>query len=180
MNEEQQILNALAAGDHEAFNWLFVKYFRKVKLFMMQLIKSEQDAEELAQDVFMKVWEYRERMPAVQSFNSYVYRMAKNRALNHLEHCYIEESYRENICEETNCSVEEEYYAKEMELLEQLIVSQMPAQRKKIYEMSRMEGLPNAEIATQLNISKKTVENHLNLALKEIRKALEIITLLFF
>jgi RNA polymerase sigma-70 factor, Bacteroides expansion family 1 len=165
-------LHQLVLGDHIAYKSLFMKYYPKVKYFISHMIKSETIAEELAQDIFMKIWEHREKLIFLRSFNSYVYRMAKNISLNYLEHKYIEELYLENFPEETEFSVEENFYAKEMELLERLTVSTMPPQRKTVYELSRRKGYSNDEIATRLGISKKTVENHLNLALKEIRKTL--------
>jgi RNA polymerase sigma-70 factor (ECF subfamily) len=179
MNEETQRMKELASGSHEAYKALFLKYFPKVKYFITHLVKSEAIAEELSQDVFLKVWEYRERMLGVLSFNSYIYRMAKNEALNYLEHKHVQDMYIEQYINETVESEENGWEAKEIELLEQLTVSRMPPQRKTIYEMSRMQGISNAEIATRLDISKKTVENHLNLALKELRKVLYIITLFF-
>jgi RNA polymerase sigma-70 factor (ECF subfamily) len=179
MNEETRRMNELATGSHDVYKALFLMYFPKVKYFITHLVKSEAIAEELAQDVFLKVWEYRERMRDVQSFNAYIYRMAKNEALNYLEHKYVNDTYLEQYRSEAVLSEESDWEAREIELIEQLIVSRMPPQRKKVYEMSRMQGISHAEIATHLGISKKTVENHLNLALKELRKALQIITLFF-
>jgi len=149
-----------------------MKYFPKMKYFISHFVKSDAIAEELSQDIFMKLWENREKLNRIQSFNSYIYRMSKNIALNYLEHKYVEDTYLENYHGETEATIEGELYAREIELLEQLTINQMPAQRKTIYEMSRKKGMKNEEIATALGISKKTVENHLNLALKEIRKAL--------
>ena len=74
---------------------------------------------------------------------------------------------------EKHISIEEDLYVKDLEILIALVVDTMPPQRKKIFEMSRYENIDNDEIAAILNISKKTVENHLNLALKEIKKAIQ-------
>ncbi|MDR2499262.1 MAG: RNA polymerase sigma-70 factor [Tannerellaceae bacterium] len=168
---DESYLTELAKGSHEAFRALFMQYFPKVKFFINQLIKSETIAEELAQDVFMKLWEYRQRLSIATSFNAYIFRMAKNSALNHLEHKYLEDTYAETLGKtELSFTIESEIYARELELLEQLIVAQMPPRRKSIYELSRKKGLRNDEIAAQLGISPKTVENQLNIALKTIRK----------
>lgn len=91
----------------------------------------------------------------------------------------MEDSYLEEYEGETESTIEGDLYVREMELLEQLTVSRMPPKRKAIYEMSRKDGLTNDEIATRMGISKKTVENHLNLALKEIRKTLFLFTSFF-
>lgn len=170
--EDTQYVQRLILGEHDAFRFLFMKYFPKMKYFIAHFVKSDAVAEELAQDIFMKIWEHREKLKNIQSFDAYIYRMSKNISINYLEHKYVEESYMENYQGETESSIEGELYAREIELLEQLTINQMPPQRKTIYEMSRKKGMKNEEISIALGISKKTVENHLNLALKEIRKAL--------
>lgn len=179
MEKDTLYIKELVLGSHDAFRCLFMNYFPKVKYFINHLTKSEIIAEELAQDVFMRIWESREQLGCVESFNSYVYRMAKNMALNYLRRKYVEESYLEEYEGETELTIEGELYAREIKLLEQLTVSRMPRKRKAIYEMSRKEGLTNDEIASRMGISKKTVENHLNLALKEIRKTLFLFTSFF-
>lgn len=180
MEKETLYIRELVLGSHDAFRQLFISYFPKVKYFIGHFTKSELIAEELAQDVFMRIWERREHLDTIESFNSYVYRMAKNMALNHLRRKYLEDSYLEDYEEETIVNIEGDLYAREMELLEKLTVSRMPHKRRAIYEMSRREGLTNDEIANQMGISKKTVENHLNLALKEIRKTLLLFASFFF
>lgn len=172
MEKDALYIKELALGSHEAFKCLFMRYFPKAKFFIGHLVKSHIIAEELSQDVFMRIWERREQLVTIESFNSYVYRMSKNIALNYLRRKYLEDSYLEEYEGETELTIEGDLYAREIEMLEQLTVNQMPKKRKIIYEMSRKEGLTNDEIATRMNISKKTVENHLNLALKEIRKTL--------
>lgn len=178
-SDDAQYVQKLILGEHDAFKALFLRYFPKMKYFIAHFVKSDAIAEELAQDIFMKIWEHREKLSSVQSFDAYIYRMSKNISLNYLEHKYLEESYMENFRGETESTIEGELYAREIELLEQLTVNQMPPQRKTIYEMSRKKGMKNEEIATVLGISKKTVENHLNLALKEIRKTLALFVSFF-
>ncbi|KAA6333679.1 ECF RNA polymerase sigma factor RpoE [termite gut metagenome] len=180
-NNDYKYIEKLAQNDdHDAFRFLFLKYFPKLKFFITHLVKSETIAEELSQDIFIRIWENREKLTVIQSLNSYLYRMAKNAAINYLNRKYVEENYVLNYNQYDEPSVEETFQAKEMELLVQLVVERMPSQRKKIFEMSRVENLKNEEIAKKLNISKKTVENHLNFALKEIRKAISLSVFFFF
>jgi len=179
-NDEEKLVKKIALGDHAAYRDIFLKYFPKVKYFIAHLVKSETDAEDLAQEIFVRLWENRAKLASVESFNSYIYRMAKNATFNYLEHKEVEKKYFEQLHEdETGESIEDEIYARELELLVQLTVNRMPPQRKTIYQMSRDEGLKNEEIAAQLNITRKTVENHLNLALKEIRKTISLLALFF-
>lgn len=178
-NEEYTYLEKIASGDHHAFRYIFMKYFPKVKYFISHMVKSEAIAEELSQDIFLKIWVTRKQLPNLRSFNSYIYKMARNTALNHLEHKYLEDHYIANFASPSSTNLIDEIEAREIELLIQLTVDQMPEQRRKIYTMSRVENLKNEEIAEKLNLSKKTVENHLNLALKDIRNILTA-ALLFF
>lgn len=149
---------------------LFMKYFPKVKCFITRFIKSSAIAEELTQDVFVKIWENFDKIMYIEHQDAYIYRIARNAALDYIAQRHKEESLIENFKLREDYSIEEELDAKELELLIELTVNGMPSQRRKVYEMSRIEGLTNDEIAKDLNISKKTVENHLNLALKRIKK----------
>jgi RNA polymerase sigma-70 factor (ECF subfamily) len=178
--EKGSLVSEIASGSHAAYKDLFMTYFPKVKIFIVHFVKSEATAEDLAQEIFVKIWENREKLAPVQSINSYIYQMARNATLNYIEHQNIEKKYLEQYEGDTSEHIlEEELYARETELLVRLTVDRMPSQRKKIYLMSREEGLKNDEIAEQMNITKKTVENHLNIALKEIRKAISLLALFF-
>ena len=101
--------------------------------------------------------------------------MSRNAALNSLRNSNRitpisdDSSIKEK---QSNSSIEENYYAKEKELIIRLTICRMPEQRRRIFEMSRYMGMDNQTIATTLNISKKTVENHLTLALKTLRSIL--------
>jgi RNA polymerase sigma-70 factor (ECF subfamily) len=108
-----------------------------------------------------------------KSFNSYLHTIARNAAINFLKHKYVHDTYL-NIVESTEYSStsEEELIAKELGLLIDGVVDEMPEQRKQIYLLSRNEGLTNTEIAEKLNTTKRNVESQLSLALKEIRKAI--------
>jgi RNA polymerase sigma-70 factor (ECF subfamily) len=172
MNDDQYV-EKLVQDDHESFRWLFMQYFPKLKIFIAGFVKSEAIAEELSQDIFVKIWEKRKSLTAIQSFNAYIYRMAKNAVLNYFQHEYVKERYIGQLSSDSAASADELFQAKETELLIQLTVAKMPTQRKKIFELSRKSQLKNEEIAQKMHLSKKTVENHLTLALREIRKALK-------
>jgi RNA polymerase sigma-70 factor (ECF subfamily) len=169
----------LAWGDQDTFRRLFMKYYPKVKCFIGYFVKSEAIAEDLSQDVFEYIWLNREHLSDIKSLNAYLFGIAKKKSINYLNHKTIEENYASSYIDLPEYTVEEEIYAKELELLIQLTVDKMPEQRRRIFEMSRSKNLKNAEIAETLNISKKTVENHLNLALKQIREVVAL-SLIFF
>ena len=181
---EHRLMQRLSEGDEKAFRELFESYYPKVRAFVDCIVKESDTSEDIAQDIFAKIWERREIFWGgdVQSFGGYIYKMARNAALNHIRRTVninlaqipqIEEKVGDE-------SFEDEYYAREKELFIRLVVCRMPEQRRRIFEMSRYLGLDNQTIADTLHISKKTVENHLTLALKELRNALAVFSVFFF
>lgn len=176
----KETYEALKNGDHKAFEAIFLAYYKRVKYFILGLVKSEEDAEELAQEVFVKLWTNRTSINVDKNLNTFIYVMARNMAFNFLKSKLVRESYSNDPShtEETSSS-EDIIYARETELLIKMTVNNMPERRKEIYKLSRDEGLTNDEIAAKLNISTKTVENQLSLALKELRKILSLFILFF-
>jgi len=178
---EKAKIEALCNGNHKAFEDIFIMYFRRVKVFIVGIIKSDADAEELAQDVFIKLWLNREQINVNKSLNAYIYAIARNATFNYLKHQIVEQSYLSNYKQNEDVDTPEEiYFAQEIKLLVEMTVTKMPAQRRRIYILSREKGIANEDIASQLNISKKTVENQLSLAFKEIREVVSVLFLFFF
>ena len=182
-NNEHILMRQLSEGNQTAFRELFETYYPRVRSFVACIVKEEGAAEDIAQDVFVKVWERREIFrEGVVSFGGYLYRMARNAALNEIRRTANLNSADVRLGETLSdgASDEEEYYAREKELFIKLVVCRMPEQRRRIFEMSRYLHMDNQTIADALHLSKKTVENHLTLALKELRHALTAFSLLFF
>lgn len=168
-----KILESFQYGSHEAFETVFVTYYNKIKVFIDGYIKSESDAEELTEDLFVNLWMNHQSINTTKSFDSYLHTIARNAAINFLQHKYVRDSYlSNNLNNEYSSTSEEELIAKELGLLIEDVVEKMPEQRKQVYQLSRNEGLSNAEIAARLNTTKRNVESQLSLALKEIRKAI--------
>lgn len=166
-------LEALREGNHKAFETVFINYYNKTKALIYGYIKSESDAEELAEDIFVNLWINHKSINTLKSFDAWLHTIACNAAINFLNHKYIHLAYTNDFqSEESNYSSEEDLIAKELGLLIDDIVGKMPEQRKQIYILSRNEGLSNTEIAERLNTTKRNVESQLSLALKEIRKAI--------
>lgn len=172
-NIDIETLESLQRGGHKAFEVVFVAYYNKIKFFIFGYTKSESDAEELTEDLFVNLWVNRESLDTTKSFSSYLHTIARNSAINFLKKKYLHTAYLHNtpISEHSSTS-EEDLIAKELGLLIDDVVDKMPEQRKKIYLLSRNNGLSNAEIADQLITTKRNVESQLSLALKEIRKAI--------
>lgn len=173
---EKGYIEAVSRGDEQAFESLFLHYFPRIKGFISGILQNGEEAEDISQDIFVSMWQNRDRLTGIDNLNAYLFRIAKNTVFRHIERSLLFKDYQELQTERSllfptnNDSIEEEIYAKELEYLISIAVEKMPSQRKRIYQMSRMEGLSNEEIAERLAISKRTVENHLTLALADIRK----------
>ena len=178
---EISTIEALRNGNHKAFEKVFLAYFDKVKYLLTGLLRSESDAEELAQDIFVRLWMNHTSIDPNKAFSTYLYTTTRNTALNYLKHKLVEENYKNsfNSLDEEADSSDEILFAKEINLLVEMAVCKMPVQRKKIYQMSREKGISNNEIAEELGISKKTVENQLSLALQEIKRVISAFLIFF-
>lgn len=182
INLESKYLEELGKGDHKTFDMLYIQYSPRLKHFLTGFIKNRDEASDMTQDIFYKIWTNRETISKVDSFKAYLFRMARNMIYDYYEHSLIEENYQQKEQRRSTYDdlIEEELYARELSLLIDIAVEKMPPQRRNIFIMSRKDGLSNEEIAQRLNISKRTVENHMTQALAELRKIAYSTLLLFF
>ncbi|MEJ8740194.1 RNA polymerase sigma-70 factor [Phocaeicola sp. HCN-6420] len=168
----------MITGDEKTdkFRKFFLENFPKVKAFAWKLLKSEEDAEDIAQDIFVKLWAHPDLWVEREKWDSYLFSMLRNHIYNFLEHKSVEAHYIESVTENMQVSLSDfdetadKLYAKEINILLKMALEQMPPQRRKIFMLSRKQGLSNQEIADELNLSVRTVEHHLYLALRELKK----------
>ncbi|MBO5808746.1 MAG: RNA polymerase sigma-70 factor [Bacteroidales bacterium] len=180
MLDHEDIIKKVAEGDKSSFDRLFFMYYPKVRKFLSYFIKSAEDAEDLAQDIFVKLWKNRRSLAAINNADNYFFVASKNSALtwlkkNSINTVRIEEGY----CIPDEVRTDLNYEAFEKEQLIRMMAEQMPEDRRRVFLMSRFEGLSNADIAERLGIKKKTVENHINRALKDLKGFKLLIFLLF-
>lgn len=120
-------LEALRGGNHKAFETVFINYYNKTKALIYGYIKSESDAEELAEDIFVNLWINHKSINTLKSFDAWLHTIARNAAINFLNHKYIHLAYTNDFqSEESNYSSEEDLIAKELGLLIDDIVGKMP------------------------------------------------------
>lgn len=169
-----ELTAAVRDGDDRAFNALFLRWYPQVAKFLTLLVKNPEQAEDLAQGVFMKVWLYRDRLDPSKSLKNYLFVLARNAALD------VFKSKRHLVMADTATAPERpsqemtEFNAEytEANSLIRKLVNDMPPQRRQIFQMSRFQQLSHEEIARELNLSVRTVEKHIQLALQDIRKHL--------
>lgn len=174
-------LYKLKSGDHSVFETIFLSYYDHLQHFLQVLTRSQEDSEELTQEVFVYIWSNRDKIDPSRNFKGYLYTIARNSAMRWFrdKRSHQIEAWEEIDDTQSNggSASDEIIIAKETELLIKMVVAGMPRQRKKIYEMSRVEGLRNDEIADMLNISKNAVEKQITFALKDIRDVLALFIL---
>ena len=181
---ENECVKKLKKGDILAFNELFIYYGRRLYHFSYRYLRSEPECEELVQEVFTRVWEKRSELKEELSFRSYIFTIAFNIIRKHFRSrmqtgSYLESQAREDLNLVMTDNVDFDLLKNKLDDL----VSRLPVRRREIFTKSRFEGLSVKEIATAMNISKKTVENQLTEALRFIRSHLtsgHITGLLFF
>lgn len=165
-------LKQLEEGNRDAFDVLYLHYYPKLKFFLLSFIKDEEIAKDLSQDIFMKIWINRGTISSISNFSSYLFASAKNALCNHYQHTLIKEKYISSIQSLPNYAdfLEDDLFANELNQLIRLAIENMPRKRREIFIMSREKGMSNQEIAEKLNISKRTIENQITLALAMLRK----------
>lgn len=165
---------ALKEGNLKAFSELFDRYGKRLYHFSMGYLKSVEDAEEIVQDVFLKIWNIREELLVDKSFDSYLFTIAKNAILNTIRKSKSEQAYLNyaKLHPDKNVLLDDELNFNELEKAYNESVDLLSPRRKEVFLLSKEQFLSNAEIAIKMNISVKTVESQMTTAFSEIRKNL--------
>lgn len=183
---EKACLTALKNGNTEAFNKLFSDYGKRLYCFAYGYLKSKEEAEEVVQEVFLRIWRNRKQLNPELSFKAYLFKIAYHYMLELFERITRENAYKHQIIDDFVPFNEELNERLNYRLLLQKVdrlIDRLPARQKEILVKRKKEGIPVKEIAAQLGISPKTVENHLTEALKNLKKGLgeeDISAMLFF
>lgn len=172
-SHEQYILLRLAKGDKEAFAAVFDKYYGKVFTFVRSMVRQRAVAEDITQDLFVKLWEKRRRLSRISSLDDYLFIAARNRVIDYFRSA----SHKKNTALSEDLLLTLASHEAEARLDNKSDVSavrnatrNLPPKRRDIFVMSRFDGLTNDEIAKIMGITRKTVENQLSLADKQIKK----------
>ncbi len=174
MKTESEIVEDLKDGLASAFDNLYEAYSHKLYIFALSILKSREDAEEVVQSTYFKIWEKRLNIDSHNSFKSFLFTVAYHVTVDMLRERLKERRYREIILEKATSNYNLEEAIEFSDLLDHVsqIVKDLPPRKHLIYRMSRIEHLSYSEIAGQLNISVKTVENSLNFSMNFIKSRL--------
>ncbi|WP_221392449.1 RNA polymerase sigma factor [Dyadobacter sp. NIV53] len=175
LHSESDLLIRASQADEEAFTTLFHLYKHKLYSYILRLTDSEVLAEDIVQDVFMKLWSDHASLNTIDNFGSYLFRMSKNYVINHFKRMAHETLIMAEIHGQkpAGCNDTQDMIAvREVEKLLSEILEKLPAQQKTVYHLSREEGRSHEEIANLLKISPNTVKNHIVQAMSTIRTQL--------
>lgn len=160
-----------------AFDRIYELYSHKLFSFVLKIVKNNDEAEDIVQEVFVRIWESRDKLDEYKLLNSYIFAIAYNNSIDLIRKRinsskYLEHLRNSNIIQENSNPISEFEYNELSNQIERLIFN-LPNRQKEVYQLHREKGLSYAEIAEQLGISKNTVENHMVKALKYLHKNMD-------
>ena len=167
----------LKKGDVIAFDSIYEIYSKRLYCFVLRYVKQKEDAEGIVQEVFIKIWETRNKIDIYSSFDSFIFTIAYNTTINLLRKRVSEHKYYErlnSIQQITEADqIIDDIYFKEINTQLQSVLNKLTPRQKEIFQLSREEGLTHEEIAKILNISVNTVKNHMVTTLAFIKSYLD-------
>lgn len=166
---EKELLLQIASGSQEAFGKLFDQYYKKIFCHILTYTKSTTVAEEIVQDIFLKVWMNREKLTTVESFSNYLFIIARNHVISAMRMRINKpiKTFDLELIQDTVSA--EQTYSRDAERVILEGIEKLPPQQKAVFNMKRMDNLSYEEIGEQLGISKHTVKYHLVTALNFLR-----------
>lgn len=179
LDKSNRLFLKVQKGDHSALEQLFRRTFPRFLDFALKITKDEIIAEDIVQDVFVKLWEKRETIQGL-NIEGYLFRLVRNKCLDHIKYikvisgkeidldnfCKFEELYRVDfISDEPYLLIQEELKSEIQQTIDSL-----PPRCKEVFVLSRQDGLKNREIAEKLQINIKNVERHLSRATKTFKE----------
>lgn len=177
--EEKELILLLKQGSKEAFTTLYKQYWKQVYNFSRLYLTNQSAAEEVVQEVFIKIWETREFIREEDHFKGLLFIITRNLVFNQHRKSLNEDFYKVTVLAamEETYDVEEEIDAKNLREYIDMLIVELPPRRREIFNLSRKEHKSYKEIALQLNISEKTVEHQISEALKYLRKNITMLLL---
>jgi RNA polymerase sigma-70 factor (ECF subfamily) len=182
--DEHILVERMILGDKTAFELLFKYYYPGLVVFATNIVVNTDEAEEIVQDFFVRIWENRSALKTDNPLKNYLFTSVKNRSINFLKSAQVKKSVIDELKRQMETEIRyspDIYTATELQQQLKNAFKKLPPRTAEIFTLSRFKGFSNDEIAESLGISKRTVETQVSNALKIIRKELRnYLTLLLF
>ncbi|RZL44363.1 MAG: RNA polymerase sigma-70 factor [Pedobacter sp.] len=169
---DHTLISRFKSGNEEAFKVVYEKYSAKIYRFVYSFLKNKEQTEEVVQEAFLNIWINREKLNEQSPLEPYLFTVSKRLVIDTFRKATSTEKLRATLfagITEANNLTEENIIFSDLMRFTEKAISKLPKQQQIVFRLSRFEGLSYEEIATQLNISKHTVKNHLIVALKAIK-----------
>lgn len=170
--DQASLIHRIAAGDQAAFALLFERHADKLAAYLYKLTGNREEAKEIVQEIFIKIWLRRAELPALESIDNYLFILSRNLAYDLFRKKLTQASLKENLARLDSSAMQQPEEASDFRKLQQLharAVQQLPPQQQKVYLLSREEGLTHQQIASQIGIAAETVKKHMMAALRSVR-----------
>ena len=172
-----QLVEKIKTNDQAAFQYVFRRYYQELCNFALKYLKVETASEEVVQEMFISIWEKRQKLRVQSSLKAYLFVSVKNRSLNYLNSKATQVSKKSHstsaddpiqISDES--SIENALRDEELQTLVHEAIQSLPARCQEIFRLNRLEGLSYQQVADHLKLSKKTVEAQMGIAFKKLRE----------
>ena len=172
MSSDKQLIRAIKGGDTKSYEKLFERYYDRYFSFACALLHDADAAEDVLQNVFLKLWIGRDRLDENRSIENYLLVSVRNEIFDYMRLKYNQTVVRGETPEKEDASadIEEEMFWSETSDRMDKIIKNMPPQRQRIFMMSRYENMASKDIADALGLSVRTVERHIYLALQDLKQ----------
>ncbi len=180
---DNELVEHLKNGKTGAFYEIFDRYNKVLYIFARNMLRNREEAEDLVQDVFTSLWDKAEHLELKYSLSSYLYKSVRYKFINLVAHKKIRADYVnafQSLIDEGEYSTDHYINEKELLLLIEKEITLLPEKMREVFILSRNTGLTHQEISEKLNISTKTVKNHINHALKILRSKFSASVILLF
>lgn len=171
---DERLIAAIGKGDYTSYNKLFVRYYSRLCYYVYRLLMDKEDAEDVVQDLFLTLWNNRRKIEIEGNVSGYLYKMAKNLALNHIRTKANYRSLLENQEDTLSYYEEDSLESEEFRIILYDCINRLPGRCKEVLLLHRVKGLKQKEIADQLSISIKTIKNQIWSSLQRLKKCLEL------
>lgn len=166
---DKQLFKDVSVGDERAFRIIYNRFYQRMYSFACKMVKTPHVAEDIVQEVFIRLWEQRQLLAEIKNPDNYVFILIRNYTFNYLRAAANEQNRREKLWEALQQKVTNEatlLEKEEAELFLKKLLSKLSPQQRKIFRMSREDGLSHQQIADELQLSKDTVKKHVANSLK--------------